>query len=98
MPLFTPDERATKSSLIFPPLTGLAITAIFVITALLVTAYSPDAPCGLSVMHSQNKAGKARWSVYGSDLLPEAMSHIAKFETETLKDYVGCLYKFVMSL
>jgi hypothetical protein len=89
VPLFTTDDRVTKSSRIFAPLVGLAITTIFAISALLVTAYSPDAPRGLSVMHSQNEAGKARWSIYGSDPLPEAMSRLAKFETGTLKDYSG---------
>ncbi|MFT6267401.1 MAG: hypothetical protein ACJAVV_000198 [Alphaproteobacteria bacterium] len=89
VPLFIPDERVIKSSRIVVPLAGLGITATFVITALLVTAYSSDAPRGLSVMHSQNEAGKARWSIRGSDPLPESMSDIAKFEAGTLTGYSG---------
>jgi hypothetical protein len=45
------------------------MTAIFAIAGFLVPAYWPDAPRGLSVLHSQNEAGKARWSVRGSDRL-----------------------------
>jgi hypothetical protein len=86
-PLFIAKDSETRISSLKAPLAGLVITALFTISALLVQAYSPEAPRGLSVMHSQNEAGEAHWSVRGSDPIPQAMSNIAKFETGTLQGY-----------
>lgn len=88
-PLVSPEEGLTKSSRIALPISALLITAIFSASALVVAAYSPDAPRGLSVLHSQNEAGIAKWSTRASDPLPEPMAHIAKFEMGTLEGYGG---------
>ena len=89
VPLFASDGGPKNSSR--KGLLGFCagLVGLFTIATLLVTAYSSDAPRGLSIMHSQNDAGDAHWSTRASEPLPESMTEIAKFEAGILTDFGG---------
>lgn len=88
-PLVTPEGDLSKSSRIGLSSFCFALVGVFTIAALLLTAYSTDAPRGLSIMHSQNEAGDANWSTRASEPLPTSMSDIAKFEVGILNGFGG---------
>lgn len=73
------------------PIWGMAvIAAVCTIAALIVPAYSPDAPRGLSITHVTPEGDKAPyWAVYGSDPIPPAMQENATFlpSAGTERDY-----------
>jgi hypothetical protein len=88
-PLVTSDGDLSKSSRIGLSSFCIGLVGIFTIAAMLVTAYSTDAPRGLSIMHSQNEAGEANWSTRASEPVPESMTAIAKFEVGILNGFGG---------
>lgn len=88
-PFVAPDEGFTKGSRVGISLFCLGLTSVFAIGALMVTAYSIDAPRGLSLLHSQNEAGNAHWSTRASEPLPESMTEVAQFESGVLDGFGG---------
>lgn len=92
-PLFLPIEGLTmRSRVLLPALVG-GVFAVFFIAALVVPAYSTDAPRGLSVVHSAGaESNQASWSVRTTDPLPEAMTAVTPFEKREVYGLSGVRY------
>lgn len=58
----------------------LIAVGAFTLSAVLVPAYSPDAPRGLSVVHmTPSGGGDSYWRVHGDDPVPAAMNDVKTF-------------------
>lgn len=80
VPFVLRDDSPSVSK---PVLLGsAAVTAAFTLCALIVPAYSVDAPRGMSVEHVKTSDGKHEWRVAGTDYVPRDMTKIAGFMPE----------------
>lgn len=92
-PLFLPKAGLTAKMRLALPLSVGGVFVFFGLAALMVPAYSTDAPRGLSVVHSAGaEPGEASWSVRTSDPLPETMTAIAPFERREVYGLSGNRY------
>ncbi|WP_371397065.1 M28 family peptidase [Fretibacter rubidus] len=75
-------SAATQNSGVSRPLimSAALITIGLAITAMIVPAYSVDAPRGLSVEHVQTDSGTFEYRVRGTDPVPAAMKAVVPFE------------------
>lgn len=75
-----------------PPLMLLALTTVFIIAAIIVPAYSHNAPRALSLVHAASmKDDSAYWVIEANDPLPDSLSRIAEFKESNFEDMTGHL-------
>jgi hypothetical protein len=62
------------------PAAGLCILVCFLTLAIIIPAYSPEAPRSLSISHAvDSESGEAKFSVFTHDPLPDAMRNVTPF-------------------
>ncbi|WP_017932386.1 M28 family peptidase [Robiginitomaculum antarcticum] len=89
-PLFWTPVKANRRAIWAWPVAGSALSAVFVIAAMIVPAYSAESPRGLSVMHiGSDQSGGAQYAVRTADPLPLSMLEKQDFIPAKLDGFNG---------